>query len=274
MDSGRKGAIPSQGDEHAGDRTLEPGRPRPLGVMLTGDGANFALYSRHATGVQLLIFTSVDASEPSQTIDLDPVRNRTNEVWHIWVAGVKAGCCYAYRVDGPYQPELGLRFNRNRILADPYAGAFAGVSSWDFELARGYDHGSPLKDLAASMTDNGHTAGRAVIVEDAFDWQGTRMPRHPWERTIIYETHVRGLTVHSSSGVRFPGTYRGLIDKIPYFKELGVTALELMPVQEFNEKETNNINPENGEVLRNYWGYNPVGFFAPKESYCSATNFS
>jgi isoamylase len=249
--------------------SLRSGTPLPLGATVGLDGVNFALFSRHATRVELLLYDSPDDANPSSTIALDPVINRTGEIWHIWVGGLTAGQCYAYRVDGPYRPHEGLRFNRWRVLADPYARAFTGVSSWDFDRARAYDGKSPVKDLSFAAEDNGPYAARAIALVGDFDWRGDRPPAHPWSRTIIYETHVRGLTIHPSARVEYPGTYRAVIAKIPYFKELGVTALEFLPIQEFNENEMRRVNPLNGARLRNYWGYNPVAFFAPKETYAS-----
>jgi isoamylase len=252
-------------DPNSGDRQVETGRPLPLGASLTRRGANFALFSRHASGVELLLFESRDPRAPYRTIRLDPAKNRTGDIWHIELAGIRPGQCYAYRVDGPYQPESGMRFNRNRILADPYACAFSGVASWDFERAK--------EARAGATSDDGvFWSARSVVVSQEFDWAGTCPPRHPWSKTVIYETHVRGLTIDPSSTVRNPGTYRGMIEKIPYFKELGITAVELMPVQEFNQNETSNKNPLTGERLSNYWGYNPVGFRAPKESYSSGSS--
>jgi glycogen operon protein len=252
-----------------GSPTVKSGSPLPLGATVGLNGVNFAVFSRHATRVELLLYDSADDPYPSSVIALDPLANRTGEIWHVWVGGLKPGQCYAYRIDGPYRPYEGLRFNRWRVLVDPYAAALTGVSGWDFERARGYDASSPIKDLSFLAEDNGPYAARAMALAMEFDWKADRPPAHPWSRTIIYETHVRGLTIHPSSRVQHPGTYRGVIEKIPYFKELGVTALEFLPVQEFNENETRRTNPITGEPLRNYWGYNPVGFFAPKETYSS-----
>jgi glycogen operon protein len=254
----------------AHELSVKSGSPLPLGATVGAEGVNFALFSRHATRVELLLYDSPDDRYPSHSITLDPVANRTGEIWHIWVGGLRTGQCYAYRADGPYRPYDGLRFNRWRVLADPYATAFSGVSAWDFDRARAYDYGSPVKDLSFSTEDNGPYAAKAMAVAGDFDWTGDRPPAQPWSRTVIYETHVRGLTIHPSARVEHRGTYRGVIEKIPYFKDLGVTAIEFLPVQEFNENETRKVNPLNGVLLRNYWGYNPVAFFAPKETYASS----
>ena len=248
---------------------VKPGDPLPLGARVAGAGVNFAVFSRHATAIELLLYRTHTDAEPMTVIRLDPLQHRTGDIWHVWVADVLPGQCYAYRVDGPYQPHVGLRFNRNKVLIDPHAYALSAVVSTDLERALGYDPSSPGKDLSFSQTDNAAQACRAVVVERLFDWRADRPLKHSWEETIIYETHVRGLTLHPSSGVEHPGTYRGVIEKIPYLKTLGVTAIELLPVQEFNENELRRANPLTGERLRNYWGYSSVGFFAPKESYSS-----
>jgi isoamylase len=245
------------------------GAPLPLGACLTGEGVNFALFSRHASTVELLIFKSSEDAEPTATIRLDPNQHRTGDIWHVWVAGVHPGYCYAYRIDGPYRPAAGLRFNRHKLLIDPYARALTGVSSADFERARGYDPNSPDNDLSLSVEDNSSSTAKAIVTGQSYDWYDDRPLKHAWKDTIIYETHVRGFTIHPSSGVKHPGTYRGLVEKISYLKTLGITAVELLPVQEFNENEIRRSNPCTGESLRNYWGYDSVAFFAPKESYSS-----
>lgn len=214
-----------------------PGVPLPLGAYEHCGGVNFAVFSRHATRVSLLLFDSPSAEASFRAIDLDPAQHRTGDIWHVWIEGLGHGAIYAWSADGPYQPEQGHRFNRHKVLLDPYAAALVG---------------------AGCLVDDG-----------VFDWQGDRHPRHAWADTIIYETHVRGLTVHPSAAVEQPGTYTGLIEKIPYLKELGITTVELMPVQEFFENELVRDNPLNGERLRNYWGYSTVAFFAPREAYSS-----
>ncbi len=243
------------------------GRPLPLGTWPRDGGINFALFSRHAQMVELLLYETPDASRHHLRIELDPVAHRTGDIWHVWVGGLQAGQAYAYHVDGPYQPESGMRFNRHKLLLDPYAAALAGTERWDFGNARGYDPASLRQDLSFWCKDNEPWMARCLVTPDDFDWQCDRPLRHRWQDTIIYETHVRGLTIHPSSGASHPGTFLGVVEKIPYFRDLGITSLELMPVQEFNERELTQRNPINNEVLRNYWGYNSVAFFAPKESY-------
>jgi isoamylase len=173
-------------------------------------------------------------------------------------------------VDGPYEPGEGHRFNFNRLLLDPFATAISRLPTWEFGPARGYDPSVPDGDSVCSKVDNAGAMPKCVFTQEHFQWHEDRPPRHPWSKTVIYETHVRGFTIHPSSGVEHPGTYRGLMEKIPYFKELGVTAVELMPAQEFNEHQATGINPLTGQPLGNYWGYDPVAFFAPKASYSSS----
>jgi isoamylase len=244
--------------------------PLPLGTYARGEGVNFAFFSRHASRVWLALFDQPEDATAARVIDLDPVRNRTGDVWHVWVEGIRPGQLYAYRVDGPYQPLEGHRFNFNKLLLDPFATAISRLPTWEFGPARGYDPSVPDGDSVCSMVDNAGAMPKCVFTQEHFNWHDDCLPRHPWSKTVIYETHVRGFTMHTSSGVEHPGTYRGLMEKIPYFKELGVTAVELMPVQEFNEHQVTGINPQTGQPLGNYWGYDPVAFFAPKASYSSS----
>jgi isoamylase len=249
---------------------VRTGTPLPLGAHPRGDGVNFALFSRHAAGVQLELYERPEDGTPTRVIELTPERHRTGDVWHVWVQGVSPGQLYAYRVEGPYRPQEGHRFNASKLLLDPYATAVTGVENWDFSLALGYDPDSPQQDLSCSEEDDAAAMPKCIITPQHFDWEGNRPPQHSWPDTIIYETHVRGLTIHPNAGVAHPGTYRGLIEKLPYLKDLGVTAVELLPVQEFNENELERVNPLTGERLKNYWGYDPVVFSAPKASYSSA----
>lgn len=239
-------------------RTLvySPGSPLPIGAHLHSDGVNFTLFSRHATRVWLLLFDSPEDEFPAHVIELDPHLHRTGDIWHILVEGVGRGLAYAFRVDGPHQPEKGHRFDPDRLLVDPYATALHSPPEWS------------LSALAESKAD-GPVLVKNLVMGNHFDWEGDRPLRHHWSELVIYETHVRGLTVHPSAGVSLPGTYRGLIEKIPYLKELGVTAVELMPMQEFNPSEFTRYNPDTGEPLRNYWGYSTIAFFAPHQRYGS-----
>jgi glycogen operon protein len=254
-------ASPDEGE-------IQSGNPLPIGgPHQQGDGVCFVLFSRHATGVRLEFYQHPDDSSPARIIDFDPIRHRTGDIWHVWVRGIPAGQLYGYRIDGPYVPEEGHRFNPHKLLLDPYARAIAGVKDWDFSAARGYDSSSRLSDLSFSTVDNAGTAPKSIVTCDDFDWGTDIPPKHSASDTVIYEIHVRGFTIHPSSSVTHPGTFAGLIEKIPYLQDLGVTAIELMPVLEFNENELQQLNPITGEKLKNYWGYNPVAFFAPKQSY-------
>lgn len=249
---------------------VQRGVALPLGTHEDRGGVNFALFSRHASRVRLELFALPEDATPTRVIDLDPTYNRTGDVWHVWVEGIRSSQLYAYRLDGPYQPEEGHRFNFNKLLLDPLATAISQVADWDFGAARGYDPTAPEQDLVCSKVDNAGTMPKCVYTCEHFHWQDDLPPRHPWSKTVIYEIHIRGFTIHPDAGVAHPGTYRGLIEKIPYLTELGVTAVELMPVHEFNESQAPGINPQTGKPLGNYWGYDPVAFFAPKASYCSA----
>jgi len=249
---------------------IRAGSPLPMGTLETGGGANFAIFSRDASRVRLELFDHPEDAMPARVIDLDSVRNRTGDVWHVWVKGLGHGQLYAYRMDGPYEPSKGQRYNFNRLLLDPFATAISRLPPWDFAAARGYGPSAPGQDLVPCQLDNSRSMPKCIFVNEPYEWDGDRPPRHPWSRTVIYEVHVRGFTIHPKSGVDHAGTYRGLTEKIPYLKGLGVTAVELMPVQEFNETSVTRRNPQTNQLLRNYWGYDPVLFCAPKASYSNA----
>lgn len=255
--------------ERRNPMALKPaaGIPLPLGAHRGCAGVNFAVFSRHATAVSLLLFDSPRDEAPAHSIALDPQCNRTGDVWHVCVDGIGEDVLYAWRVDGPYAPQEGHRFNKHKILLDPHAAALAGTDCWDFACACG----DSLADggMACSMEDDAGAKAKCLLPEAEFDWEGDHPPAHPWCETVIYETHVRGLTVHPSSAVEHPGTFLGVAEKISHFKALGITAVELLPIQEFYENELTRRNPLTGERLRNYWGYSTVAFFSPKESYGS-----
>jgi glycogen operon protein len=231
------------------------GRCRPFGATAQADGVNFAVFSRHAHAVSLVLFRE-GREEPVAEIPLDPGTNKTGDVWHIFVQGLTSDYLYGYRVHGPNTAKTGHRFNPSVVVLDPYARAISGNARWGrADAPRGQPHGRLTR--------------RGRIVVDDFDWEGDAPPGTPMSHTVIYELHVRGFTRHASSAVAHPGTFLGLIEKIPYLQSLGVTAVELMPVLEFDELEHTHRNPHSGELLLNYWGYSPLSFFAPKAAYAA-----
>jgi glycogen operon protein len=252
-----------------GNFIVDNGRAQPLGAVLTEGGVNFALFSRHATEISLILFESGETDSAFEEIKLDKRKNKTGDIWHCQVRGIGAGSFYLYRVDGPYMPEKGFRFNRNKTLIDPYAKALTDLSHWDLFTCMGYNPGETSTDLSYSYRDNRRIQPRCVVVDDDFDWQGDTPLNYPLRFSVLYETHVRGLTRRPGSGAAHPGTYRGVTEKIPFFKDLGITSLELLPIQEFNEHELPLVNGKTGLPMVNYWGYSTVAFFAPKGSYSS-----
>jgi isoamylase len=231
---------------------LKPGSSHPLGATLVGGGANFSLFSRTATRVDLLFFHRPDDARPSRTIELDPVVHRTYHYWHVFVPGVKAGQLYGYRVHGPSDPAHGLRFDPTKVLLDPYGRGVMVPSQYS-------------RAAAAQAGDNAATAMKSVVTDPtAYDWEGDVPLRHPAARSIIYEMHVGGFTRHPTSGVGKGkrGTFAGLIEKIPYLQDLGITAVELLPVFAFDPQAA-----PAGRV--NYWGYQPVSYFAPHPGFSS-----
>ena len=228
------------------------GRSSPLGATLSLEGANFSVYSKHATGIELLLFNRVDDARPARVISIDPATNRTYHYWHIFVPGVKAGQIYGYRVKGGFDPASGMRFDPAKVLLDPYGRGVVVPKNYS-------------RDAARMKGDNAAMAIKGVVTDPhTYDWEGDTPLNKPSAQTIVYEMHVRGFTCHPSSGVaeKKRGTFAGLIEKIPYLKELGVTAVELMPVFQFD--------PQDAPSERvNYWGYAPVSFFAPHQAYSS-----
>ncbi|GHU36922.1 glycogen operon protein GlgX homolog [Spirochaetia bacterium] len=249
---------------------LESGKALPFGATLTETGVNFAVFSRNATAMSLVLFESADPESPFKQFSLDNKANRTGSVWHCHIRGLKPGTCYLYRAAGPFQPEKGFRFNENKLLLDPYAKAVTNYTYWDFGENLSYDPSDAKGDLSFSHHSNEKTQPRCVVVDDTFDWQNDSPINYPLRFSVLYETHIRGLTKNPNSGVEHPGTYRGIIEKIPFFKDLGITSLEFLPLQEFNEHELSMTNPRTGQMLTNYWGYSTVAFFAPKASYASS----
>ena len=246
------------------------GVPLPLGTHAWNGGINFSVFSRHATCLWLELYDNAADAAPRHRFELAPEDHRTGDLWHIWVEGLAPGQLYGYRADGPYAPEDGHRFNPHKLLLDPQATAITHLDEWDYRRALGVDPEAPEQDLSYSREDNAASAPKCVVTERRTGWEQRRPQRRPWSETIIYELHVRGFTAHPSAEVDHPGTFRGLIEKIPYLNDLGVTAVELMPVQEFNEHELSRHNPITGAPLRNYWGYNPAAFMAVNGFYSSA----
>ena len=243
---------------HKTNKKVSAGRFYPLGATLAPDGVNFALYSQHASEVFLLLFDRPDG-DPTDVIRIE---NRTRYIWHTFVCGLKAGQLYGYKVRGEFHPARGLRFNENKLLLDPHARAFNGKARNQDNLLLAYDPRSADLDLSWDGRENTAIAPKCIVVDDRFDWQGDTPPHTPLEKLVIYETHLKGFTAHPSSGVTNPGTYLGFIEKIPYLKDLGVNAVEFLPI---HEHSTEDFLLAKG--LTNYWGYNTIGFFAPESSY-------
>ncbi len=247
------------------------GSPEPLGPNVTPEGINFAVHSAGATRMELLLFDNIADQRPSLVIPLSPETNRTGDVWHVFVEGLPNKTLYNIRVDGAYTPQKdGSRFNPNKTLLDPYTPAITGDFYWQTGDALGYDNSEPEdadRHLRLSTVENLEGAPRCVAYKSDFDWEGDRHPDIPIEESIIYEVNVRGFTRDHSSESDFEGTYRGFIEKIPYLKELGITAVELMPIMEFDRFDGPFRDPLTGERLANAWGYNTVAFFAPESHY-------
>src|SRR6201998_1089977 len=228
------------------------GRSSPIGATVLPGGVNFSVYSRNATGVELLLFDRENDAQPARVIPINPTTNRTYHYWHVFVEDLRPGQLYAYRVHGPFDPANGMRFDANKVLLDPYGHCVAVPKNYSREAAR-------------HEGDNAATAMKSVVVDPlAYDWEGDTPLHTPASRTIIYEMHVRGFTRHPSSGVSEStrGTYAGLIEKIPYLQQLGITAVELLPVFHFDAQDA-------PRGLVNYWGYAPVSFFSPHHGYSS-----
>ncbi len=229
-----------------------PGKAFPLGATVYPNGVNFSIFSQHSTALELLLFDRPNASKPDRVIQLDPKQNKTLYYWHVLVLGIGAGQIYGYRAYGPFAPELGHRFDDTKVLLDPYARTIVGDENYS-------------REAAASPGDNCAQSLKGVVVDPStYDWEGDTPPRTPQTNTVIYELHVGGFTRNPNSGVSpvKRGTYAGLVEKIPYLKDLGVTAVELLPVHHFDEQD---VRPG----LKNYWGYSTIGFFAPHRGYSS-----
>ncbi len=231
-----------------------PGQSFPPGATPYSWGVNFCVFSKNCTAVDLLLFDHVDDAEPSHVIPLDPEKNRTFYYWHAFVRGVGNGQLYGYRIYGPLEPEKGLRFDGDKVLLDPYTRAVAVGKYYSRERAK-----HPGDNCAQAMKS-------VVVNSHAYAWEGDFPLRHPYASTVIYEMHVGGFTKHPSSKLpgRKCGTYAGVVEKIPYLKSLGITAVELLPVQQFDAQDAS-------DDLANYWGYSPIAFFAPHRGYCAGS---
>jgi len=245
--------------------TLQTGHPYPLGATWDGQGTNFAVYSGGADAVDLCLF---DAAAGATEIARLPLPARTNDVWHGYLSGSSPGQLYGYRVTGPYAPRNGQRYDARKLLVDPYARAITGPTTVSDPLFSFAPEGDPERDLTYRAVDSAPYAPKGVVIDPAFDWQGDRPPQTPWSRTVIYEAHVRGLTIANerlSAGVR--GTYAALAEPamINYLLSLGVSAVELLPIHQFVDDWHLTV-----EGRRNYWGYNTLGFFAPHGRYAAS----
>jgi len=229
------------------------GKRYPPGATADADGVNFSLFSRHAQAVELLLYACSDSELPFQIISLDPQQNRSFFFWHVYVEQLPAGVCYTWRVDGPSDTRYsGFRFNRHKELLDPWARA---VSDYGWQRHNSRKNPGPSPAMRA-----------VVVAEEHYDWEGTTPLHRPLEQSIIYELHVGGFTQHPASGVKNPGTFAGLIEKIPYLQALGITDVELLPVMAFDEQD---VPPGAAALgLKNFWGYSPHSFYSPHPGYC------
>jgi len=239
------------------DFAITRGSPAPLGASIHKNGINFAVFSKHATSVTLVVFISGE-HEPVAEIPLDPDLNRTGDIWHIFIQGLEPEIRYCFRANRqPNKNKKVHRFSKSHLLLDPYAKAFSGASKW----------GQTYQRNGSSKPTRTKNLRRGLVVKEDFDWQNDQPLNIALADSIIYELHIRGFTRHASSKVKSPGTFAGLIEKIPYLKDLGITAVELLPINEFEEIEGYRFSPKTSERLLNFWGYNSIGFFAPKASY-------
>jgi isoamylase len=241
--------------------TVYPGHPYPLGATWDGNGVNFALYAENATGVTLCLFETNESGKESAKIEMT---ERTHQIWHIYLPDAKPGQLYGYRVTGSYDPRNGHRFNPFKLLIDPYAKAIAGTMEWHDSLF-GYIKGAPDPDLTFNRTDSAAHVPKCVVIDPNFDWEGDRSPKTSYHKSVIYEAHVKGFTkLHPQIPDKIKGTYAALAHPvtIKYLTDLGITAIELMPVHHFINDRHLAVND-----LINYWGYNSIAFFAPDIRY-------
>ena len=246
-----------------------PGTPLPLGASVAKDGVNFSVFSRNATKVFLEFYSASEDSEPYAQVEFSPSENRTGDIWHAFVPGIKPGSLYLFRVDGPFEPSKGHRFNVHQRLFDPYAKAITPVSVF-YNLPPDYSAPLDKNDIEHGKNQCAKVFPKCVVVDNEnFDWQGDKPINRPLSESVIYEVHLKGFTAGKNAGVSCPGTYAGFIEKIPYLKDLGITAVELLPIFEFDEFENSNVNPRTGERMKNYWGYSTINFFSPKASFAA-----
>ena len=246
-----------------------PGLPYPFGANVINDGVQFAIFSRNAGAVKLLLFHSAGQNAEYTVFDLDPLYNKTGDIWHIWIEGIGNGQVYGYKIDGEYNTSKGHRFNKHKLLIDPYAHALTGNFKWDLTKARGVILDAVNEAESFSTEDSTYSVPKSIVINSKNEIRKNPI-RIPENDLIIYELHVKGFTAHDSSGISASGTFKGLTEKIPYLKELGINAVELLPIHEFDEFENINTNPVTGEKLKNFWGYSTIAFFAPKSSYSSS----
>ncbi len=243
----------------------QTGKPYPLGAAWDGRGVNFALFSEHAMEVTLCLFDSADDAVETARV---PLSGRTNHVWHAYLPGEKPGRCYGYRVRGPYAPEQGHRFNQHKLLIDPYAKALTGELLWD-DSVYGYQHGDARADLSFDDRASGKHVPKSLVIDPSFAWAGDHRPRTAWADTVIYECHVKGMTAaHPEVPEELRGTYLGLASEpvIDHLTSLRITAVELLPVHHAVDEHA---LVKRG--LRNFWGYNTLGFFAPYSRYATGS---
>jgi isoamylase len=254
--------------KHKTRKTISAGKFYPLGATIDKEkhGVNFAIYSQYAKEVFLLLFNTPDG-EPT---DIIKIENKTRNVWHTFIHDLEKGQLYAYIVRGDYKPEHGLRFNEKKLLIDPYAKALTHKVNNRENLLLGYDINSPLKDMWKDDRENYKIVPKSIVIDDdEFNWEGDKHLDTPLDKLIIYEIHLKGFTAHKTSKVKSSGTYSGFIEKIPHLKELGINAVELLPIHEFYVEDFL-LN----KGLTNYWGYNTVSFFAPELSYSNTNPFN
>ncbi|MCJ7600246.1 MAG: alpha-amylase family glycosyl hydrolase, partial [Desulfobulbaceae bacterium] len=234
---------------------VKPGRRYPPGAKVSAKGVNFCIFSRQATAMELLLYSDPHSTEPFQVVALDPHENRTFFFWHVFIEGLPTGICYTWRADGPRDTSVsGCRFNPEKELLDPWAKTVVD-NRWD------------RRRTCLPGPSNGRSMRAVVVKEDSYDWEGDTPLHHIPEKTVIYEFHVGGFTRHSSANVSHPGTYAGVIEKIPYLKELGITAVELLPVMAFDEQDLPESSWQLG--LKNYWGYSTHSYYCPHPHYCT-----